>query len=81
MLSFMCEHVCLCVFKWGWGLSAVSQEDPEEKTSFLQSLKSGGSVEQPNYPPQSHQSCAEFCLEWFSCSQNHPSPSATARPA
>lgn len=46
MFSFMCVHVWLS----GGGLSAVSQEDPEEKNRFLQSLKSVGSVEESNYP-------------------------------
>lgn len=40
--------MCACVVKWG-GLSAVSQEDPEEKNRFLQSMKSVGSVEESNY--------------------------------
>lgn len=39
----------VCVWLSG-GLSAVSQEDPEEKNSFLLSLKSGASVEESNYP-------------------------------
>lgn len=38
------------MLKWGGGLSAVSQEDPEEKNRFLQSLKSVGGVEESNYP-------------------------------
>lgn len=49
MFSFMCVHVWLSVCVGG-GLSAVSQEDPEEKNRFLQSLKSVGSVEESNYP-------------------------------
>ncbi len=40
---------CVCVWLTG-GLSAESQEDPEEKNGFLLSLKSGESVEESNYP-------------------------------
>lgn len=46
---FFCVCVCLHVRLSG-GLSAVSQEDPEEKICFLQSLKSVGTVEESNYP-------------------------------